>query len=294
MKKFAIKIPKTYPLECAGPVMCAGVTMYEPLQTYKATVGTNVGIVGLGGLGVMGIKIAKELGCTVTAISRGPTKQELALTKAGADEYLDSKSVDDMSMKAGTFDLILDTIPVDHDVVPYVKLLKPSSSSSSSSNGAKLVLLGVTSTMGAAFLNPFPSQVVMSSIGGIKSTQEVVELCDKAKIYPTTEIKPVSKINEIYTLLDSGNDKGIRYVLNIKDTLSEQTLTEYGNKEVVPPPPPVLQHDFSPPSIMKALKELVKLWFLSVKSIIVSSYSSWPSFYRLLPSKTQTSSTTTN
>mmetsp|Transcript_36882 Transcript_36882/g.89461 ORF Transcript_36882/g.89461 Transcript_36882/m.89461 type:complete len:436 (-) Transcript_36882:3795-5102(-) len=268
-QRFGIKIPKSYPLACAGPVMCAGVTMYEPLQTYNATTGTVVGIVGLGGLGTMGVKIAKELGCTVTAISRGPGKKGLAL-EAGASEHLDSKSIDAMTAKAGTFDLILDTIPSDHDVVPYVKLLKTSTS-------GKLVLLGITSATGAAMLNPFPSQVVMSSIGGIKATQDVIDLCDKAKIYPTTEIKPVQALNEIYGLLDSGNDKGIRYVLNIKDTLSEKTLTD-GSCDNVPPP---TLHDFSPPSIGKVFKELVRLWFIGVRSIVSSLQTYIPSKFQI-------------
>merc|ERR1739848_661627 len=84
---FCIQIPKTYPLEKAGPVMCAGITMYEPLKYHKMSKGHRVGIVGLGGLGLTGIQIAKALGCEVVAISRSAAKKQQALG-AGADDYI--------------------------------------------------------------------------------------------------------------------------------------------------------------------------------------------------------------
>jgi D-arabinose 1-dehydrogenase-like Zn-dependent alcohol dehydrogenase len=113
-EKFAIALPRAYPLECAGPVMCSGVTLFDPLRRYGATVGTRVGVVGMGGLGTMGVKIAKAMGCTVTAISRGPAKEAFARS-CGADAYLSSTDAKAMAAAAGSLDLVLNTISANHD-----------------------------------------------------------------------------------------------------------------------------------------------------------------------------------
>eukprot|EP01043_Picozoa_sp_COSAG02_P041373 COSAG02_NODE_3422_length_6770_cov_24.488982_6_plen_201_part_00 len=111
---FAIRIPDGYPLEAAGPVMCAGITMYDPLVKLNAGAGTRVGVAGLGGLGQLGIKIAKAMGCTVTVISRSEAKRAHAIS-CGADAYIASSSVDDLVAAAGSLDIILNTIPCYHD-----------------------------------------------------------------------------------------------------------------------------------------------------------------------------------
>jgi D-arabinose 1-dehydrogenase-like Zn-dependent alcohol dehydrogenase len=121
-EKFGIKIPEGYPLEAAGPVMCAGVTMFDPLEVHKAANGTRVGIVGLGGLGQMGIKIAKARGCVVTVISRSAGKKAFA-TKCGADHFVVSTNPADMKRAAASLDLILNTVPVYHDYLANRQLL---------------------------------------------------------------------------------------------------------------------------------------------------------------------------
>ena len=125
-ERFAVVIPKSYPLECAGPVMCAGVTLFDPLRRYGATKGTRVGVVGLGGLGQMGIRLAKAMGCIVTAITRSAAKADFA-KECGADFVIVSTSSDDMARAraARALDLVLNTIPVEHDYAPFTALLAP-------------------------------------------------------------------------------------------------------------------------------------------------------------------------
>ena len=116
--RFAILIPKTYPLEMAGPIQCAGVTMYSPLLNLGCKNGTNVAIVGLGGLGQMGIKIAKAMGANVTAFSTTESKRSLA-SSCGATNFVVSTDSKQMKENEGKFDIILNTISVYHDFYAY-------------------------------------------------------------------------------------------------------------------------------------------------------------------------------
>lgn len=217
-ERFAILVPKSYPLEYAGPVMCSGVTMYGPLKFHKMTEGSHVGIVGLGGLGLMGIKLAKALGCKVTAISRGTAKKPLAIS-TGADCYVASSSAAEMAAAAGSLDLLLDTIPSGHDEAPYERLLTPA---------GKIVVLGVTPSWGAAgLLEGLVGEKALYNkgfIGGIAATQDVINLCDKAKIYPSVELRPVQDLNEIFEKLDKSNDSGVRYVLDLANSLTQREV----------------------------------------------------------------------
>lgn len=112
-ERFGIKLPEGYPLEYAGPVMCAGVTLYDPLRRYGAGPGARVAIIGLGGLGQMGVCIAKAMGCHVTAVSRAEAKRQLAQA-CGADAYVPSADAAAMKAAHGSCDLVLNTIPADH------------------------------------------------------------------------------------------------------------------------------------------------------------------------------------
>jgi len=230
-ERFGIKIPKSYPLEMAGPVMCAGITMYDPLKAFHAKPGDKVGVVGLGGLGVMGVKLAKALGCNVIAISRSESKKPFAMDTCGASGFLASSNTQQMEENARSFDLILNTIPSDHDESIYTALLKSS---------GYHVLLGLNSSTMASFavnsLTFGKSKVTFSGIGGIPNTQEVIDLCDKNKIYPEIELHSVTELNRIYEKLDSSNDAGKRYVLDIANTLNEATLNQSlgGNTQLKP------------------------------------------------------------
>jgi len=218
-ENFGILIPSGYPLECAGPVMCAGITMYDPLKKSGVQAGSHVGIVGLGGLGQMGIKLAKALGCTVSVISRSDSKRDYAVTTCGADKFIVSSDAEQMRSGAGTMDIILNTIPSYHDYCQYNSLL-------SEKPLAKQILLGLHKGIGAAMvvdkLLCGKSKVGMSGIGGIQNTQEVVDLCAKNDIRPDIKVMPVTDLNLVYELLDKGNKDNMRYVLDLEGTLTEE------------------------------------------------------------------------
>jgi len=111
---FVVKVPDNYPLEAAGPIMCAGITMYDPLKHFGcADGGKTVGIIGIGGLGSMGVKLAKALGNKVVAISTSENKKDLALQK-GADAFVVSTDPESMKASASSIDLILNTISANH------------------------------------------------------------------------------------------------------------------------------------------------------------------------------------
>lgn len=122
---FVMKIPDGLPLEKAGPILCAGVTMYDPLRHWGATKGKpmTIGIVGIGGLGTMGLKLSKALNHKVVAISTSTNKKQLALDK-GADMFCVSKDEESMKDHAKTCDIILNTVSADHEVSHYLPLLK--------------------------------------------------------------------------------------------------------------------------------------------------------------------------
>ena len=123
---FGIKIPEVCPLEKAGPLMCAAITMYDPLKHWKAGPGVRVGIVGLGGLGTMGIKLAKAMGATVTAISRSGSKRAVALSELGCDAFVAMDTPSDVQACGKSLDLIISTVSDVHDAtVCACRVLEP-------------------------------------------------------------------------------------------------------------------------------------------------------------------------
>eukprot|EP00501_MAST-03F_sp_TOSAG23-6_P000951 GSMAST32.ASY1.ANO1.987.1 assembled CDS len=207
---FAIKIPKEYPLEFAGPVMCAGVTMYDPLRRQNAGRGTRVGIVGLGGLGQMGVSIAKVMGCFVTVISRSQAKSTFA-EELGAHNFLLSTSLEGMKRSRKSLDIILNTIPVAHDYNIYKQLL---------ATGGKQVLLGLHPALAAAMI---VDQIT----------------CHHSKIYPQIEVFPVEELNRVFEALDASNATGTRYVMDIAGTLNSDAFSRCNA------PPPILEENRS-------------------------------------------------
>ena len=121
--RFIVKVPDGYPLEAAGPVFCAGITMFTPLVKYGADKGgLRVGVVGIGGLGQMGVRLAKAMGNSVTAISTSPNKKAAA-REIGADNFVVSTNQDSLKNNASSLDLILNTVSADHDINTYLPLL---------------------------------------------------------------------------------------------------------------------------------------------------------------------------
>jgi len=209
-QKFIIRIPEAYPLAAAGPVFCAGITMFSPLAYWGAkSGGMRVGIIGIGGLGQMGVQLAKAMGNTVTAISTSPSKEQAA-REIGADNFVVSTDAESMKAAAMSCDLILNTVSVNHEATHYLPLL---------ANKGKLVLLGAAlkphSVSGIPLM--YRKLVITGSvIGGIPETQECIEFCEKHKIVPKTKLITADQLDSVYAMLNTKNDSIIRNVLDIE------------------------------------------------------------------------------
>jgi alcohol dehydrogenase (NADP+) len=207
-QRFVVSVPENLDLKAVAPLLCAGITTYSPLRHWKVGPGQKVGIVGLGGLGHMGVKLAKAMGAHVAMITTSPEKGKDAL-RLGADEVLVSR--DDAAMKKarGTFDFLLNTIPVGHDINPYLGLLK---------------LDGAMALVGALTALEPPLQginliggrktVAGSLIGGMPETQEMLDFCGKHNIVSDVEMIRIDEINEAYERMLK-NDVRYRFVIDM-------------------------------------------------------------------------------
>jgi uncharacterized zinc-type alcohol dehydrogenase-like protein len=205
---FVIAIPEGLSLPEAAPLLCAGITMYSPLMHWKTGPGMNVGIIGLGGLGHMGVKYAKAMGAHVGVITSSPSKVDAAI-QYGADEVVVSSSDVDMQQAKRKFDLIIDTIPSTHDLKPYMDLLNV--------NGT-IVLVGPINPMpgfhGNDVMNGRKS-IAGSGIGGIKETKEMLEFSAKHGIAPDIEVITMQDINAAWDAL-ANKQMSHRYVIDIE------------------------------------------------------------------------------
>lgn len=122
-ERFVLRVPSNLDLAGAAPLLCAGITTYSPMRHWGVTKGKKIGVVGLGGLGHMGVKIAHALGAHVVAFTTSPHKKEDAL-RLGADEVVVSRNANEMQKHAGSFDFILDAVAADHDINSYINLLR--------------------------------------------------------------------------------------------------------------------------------------------------------------------------
>ncbi len=206
-ENYILHIPSNLDLAAAAPLLCAGITLYSPLRHWNVQKGQKVGIVGLGGLGHMGVKLAAAMGAHVVMITTSPSKAADA-KKLGAAEVLISKDPADMEKHANSFDLIIDTIPVTHDLNPYVGLLK---------RDKTLVVVGALEPLpdlhGAGLIMKRKS-VAGSVIGGIKETQEMLDFCGKHDITCDIEVINAEYINEAYTRMLKSDVK-YRFVIDI-------------------------------------------------------------------------------
>lgn len=222
-ERFIIKIADGYPLEKAGPVMCAGITLYDPLKWWRATDGGKVvGIVGIGGLGTMGLKLSKALKNTVVAISSSEKKQGICQDK-GADFYFNwkDKTCFDYAKNAPCdipqMDLILITISAPHQAADYLPYLK--------TNGTIIELGLVTDLHQVNQMHLFKRKsIAASNVGGMAAAQELMDLCHEHKIYPDTKLITAKDINGCWEYLcapENPNPDGIRYVIDIKQSKLE-------------------------------------------------------------------------
>jgi len=208
-QRFVVRIPENLPLEQAAPLLCAGVTVYSPMKHFGMTeAGKRCGVLGLGGVGHMGVKIAKAFGLHVTVISSSDKKKEEALEVLGADAYLISKDAEKMQEAAESLDYIMDTIPVTHTLEPYLSLLK--------TNG-KLVMLGAIPES-LQFLSPplmlGRKTIAGSLMGSIGETQELLYFCAEKKVSTMIEVVGLDYINTAVERLEK-NDVRYRFVVDV-------------------------------------------------------------------------------
>ncbi len=204
---FVVRVPKGLDLAGAAPLLCAGITTYSPLRHWKVRKGHKVGIVGLGGLGHMGLKFAHAFGARTVLFTTTPGKTEDA-RRLGADDVVISRNSDDMLKQAGTFDFILNTVSAQHDVHPYLELLK---------RDGTMCMVGAPERPLALMTFPLifkRRSLAGSGIGGIKETQEMLDFCGEHGITSDVELIKIQQINEAYERLLKSDVK-YRFVIDM-------------------------------------------------------------------------------
>ena len=203
---YVLRVPDSIPLDRAAPLLCAGITTYSPLRTFGVKAGDKIAVVGLGGLGHMGVKIASAMGAHVTVLSTSPSKRDDAL-KLGADDFAATSDKDTFKRLAGSFDFILDTVSAPHDYNAYLGLLR---------RDGTMILVGIPdqpTPLAAGPLIMGRRRLVGSLIGGIRETQEMLDFCAEHGVASDIELIPIDKINEAYERMIKG-DVRYRFVID--------------------------------------------------------------------------------
>lgn len=205
-ENYVVHVPETLDLPSAAPILCAGITVYSPFKHWKAGPGKNIGIIGIGGLGHMAIKIAKAMGAHVTVFTTSQGKADDA-KRLGADEVVLSADTEQMK-NCPRQDMILDTVSAKHDINAYINLLKTDGS---------LVLVGLPAQpleIGAFNVVHGRKSFSGSNIGGIRETQEVLDFCAEHNITAEIELININQINEAFERLEKGDVK-YRFVIDM-------------------------------------------------------------------------------
>jgi len=190
-ENYALRMPDNLPLESCAPLLCAGITLYSPLRHWKAGPGKRVAIVGLGGLGHMGVKIAHAMGSDVTVLSHSLKKQEDG-KRLGADHFYATSDPETFTKLAGTFDLIINTVSAKIDWKQDLDLLNVDGT---------MVVVGLPESdipVAAFSLTAGRRSLAGSQIGGIRETQEMLDFCSEHGIACDVEVVPIQKVNEAY------------------------------------------------------------------------------------------------
>ena len=207
-ERFVVRIPEKLDPAAAAPLLCAGITTYSPLRHYGVKKGDKVGVIGMGGLGHMGVKIAKALGAEVTIFTRSESKVAEA-KKQGADHVVISTDEQQMKDATETFDFMLDTVPVQHDLNPYLNCL---------SHDGTHILVGLLDPIDPPLEagNLVLKRRVLggSLIGGMPETQEMLDFCAEHGISCDIEMLDIKNINEAYERIKKGDVK-YRFVIDM-------------------------------------------------------------------------------
>jgi uncharacterized zinc-type alcohol dehydrogenase-like protein len=202
-------------LAAVAPLLCAGITMWSPLRHWQAGPGKNIGIVGIGGLGHMGIKLARALGAHVVAFTTSENKRQDALA-LGAGEVVVSRNANEMSAHAGSLDLVINTVAVKHDLDPFINLL---------SLDGTMALVGIP-----AEPHPSPStagvilgrrSLAGSLVGSISETQELLDFSAEHHVLAEIETLPMEQIETAFERMGRSDVK-YRFVLDMKSLRQPQ------------------------------------------------------------------------
>lgn len=195
-------------LPAVAPLLCAGITMWSPLKHWNVGPGKKVGIVGIGGVGHMGVKLAHALGAHVVAFTTSPSKRDDAL-RLGADSVVVSTSSEEMAAHAGTFDLIINTVAVSHNLDPFIGLLK---------RDGTLTLVGIPAdphdSPSVAYLIGGRRNLSGSLVGGIPETQQMLDFCARHGVVADVEMIRIQDIQAAFTRM-SKNDVKYRFVIDM-------------------------------------------------------------------------------
>ncbi|MDX9707718.1 MAG: NAD(P)-dependent alcohol dehydrogenase [Azospira sp.] len=206
-EEFVLSLPAGLDPARAAPLLCAGITTWSPLRTWRVGPGSRVGVIGLGGLGHMAVKFAVGMGARVTVIGRSATKADDA-GALGAGAYLVSTDKEAMRAARASFDLIIDTVPVKHDLNPYLSLLDIDGT---------LTLVGQIGPLNEPSTVPLVMgrrRIAGSLIGGIRETQEMLDFCAEKGIHPDCEMIRMDQINEAYERMEK-SDVRYRFVIDM-------------------------------------------------------------------------------
>ena len=208
-----VRVPENLDAAKAAPLLCAGITTYSPLRHFGVKEGHKVGVIGMGGLGHMGVKFAKAMGAEVTIFTRSESKVSEA-KKQGADHVIISTDEKQMEEATETFDFLLDTVPVQHDLNPYINCLKVDGTH---------ILVGLLEPVDPALQ---AGQLVLkrrvlagSLIGGLPETQEMLDFCAEHDIHCDVEMLDIKNINDAFKRMKKGDVK-YRFVIDM-DTLKQ-------------------------------------------------------------------------
>ncbi|WP_312825781.1 NAD(P)-dependent alcohol dehydrogenase [Epilithonimonas sp.] len=206
-EKYVLKMPAFEDLASAAPLLCAGITVYSPLKHWGAGPGKKIGVLGIGGLGHMAIKIAKAMGAEVVVFTTSPSKVEDA-KRLGADEAVLSSDAEAMAKYSRQLHFIIDTVSAKHDVNVYLNLLR---------HDGTVVLVGLPPEpleIGAFNVVSGRRSFAGSNIGGIAETQEMLDFCFEHNITAESEIIPIDYVNTAFERLEKGDVK-YRFVIDM-------------------------------------------------------------------------------
>src|SRR4051812_6973185 len=204
---FVLQVPENLDLAATAPLLCAGITTYSPLKHWNVGPGKKVGVVGIGGLGHMAVKLAKAMGAEVIVFTTSSSKVEDA-KRLSADDVVLSKDPEQMARYAGKLHFVLDAVSAEHDINAYLNLLRVDGS---------LTLVGAPEhplPVAAFSLIPYRRSFAGSTIGGIEETQEMLDFCGRNNIVSDIEMINIQQINEAYERLLKGDVK-YRFVIDM-------------------------------------------------------------------------------